>query len=96
MRQGLERHPMKSACAAIFILFLWGSVSAGEERSANRSAIHRQSGKEVRLQLRISEAKKNKDSLRYYKSLVRQQLSGEFKRPASACGMTDGSAKRSY
>jgi hypothetical protein len=86
---------MKSACAVIFILFLWGSASAGEDRSPHRSAAPRQFNKEVRLQLRIAEAKRNRDSLRYYKSVARQQKMGVFKRPASACGMTDGSAGRS-
>lgn len=72
MRPEPECQPMKSACAVIFILFLWGSASAGEDRSAHRSATRRQYNKEVRLQLRIAEAKRNRDSLRYYKSLARQ------------------------
>jgi hypothetical protein len=87
MRKDPEHQPKKSACAVIFILFLWGSASAGEDRSAHRSATHRQYDKEVRLQLRIAEAKRNKDSLLYYKSVVRQQKMGVFKRPASTCGM---------
>jgi len=86
MRTDPERHPKKSACAVIFLLFLWGSASAGEDRSAHRSATH-QYDKEVRLQLRIAEAKRNKDSLLYYKSVARQQKMGVFKLPASACGM---------
>lgn len=72
MRPEPECQPMKSACAVIFILFLWGSASAGEDRSAHRSATRRQYNKEVRLQLRIAEAKRNRDSLRYYKSVARQ------------------------
>lgn len=94
MRQVPERHPMKLACAVIFILILWGSASAGEECTAHRSATHRQTNREVRLQLRIAEAKRNKDSLRYYKSVARQQKLGVFNPPASASGMTDGSARK--
>lgn len=72
MRPYSEHQSLKSTCAVIFILFLLGSASAGEDRSSHRSADHRQTNKEVRLQLRIAEAKRNRDSLRYYKSLARQ------------------------
>lgn len=79
--------------AAIFTLFLWGHASAGEIRFAHRSAIPRQYDKEIRLQLRIAEAKKNRDSLRYYKSVSRQRKMSMFKRPAQACGVPEGSAR---
>jgi hypothetical protein len=87
MRTASGRQPKKSACAIILILFLWGSASAGEDRSAHRSVTCRQYDNEVRLQLRIAEAKRNKDSLLYYKSVARQQKMGVFKLPASTCGM---------
>ena len=95
MRQGSEHRPMKSVIAAIFLLFLWGSASAGDERSPHRSAAHRQFQKELRLQLRIVESKRNRESLRYYKSVARQLKTGKFKRPSSAFGGTDDSVRRS-
>jgi hypothetical protein len=93
VRTDPERQTTKSACAVIFILFLCASASAGEDRSAHRSATHCQYDKEVRLQLRIAEAKRNKDSLLYYKSVARQQKTGIFKLPASACGMQPKSSR---
>ncbi len=89
-----ERKQRIMACAAIFTLFLWGNASAGEDRCVHPTATPRQYNREVRLQLRIAEAKRNRDSLRYYKSIARQQKMGGSKRPASACGMTDGSVRR--
>ncbi len=89
-----ERKQRILFCAVIFILFLLESASVGEDRSAHRSANHLQYNKEVRLQLRIAEAKRNNDSIRYYKSVARQQKMGKSKRPASPFGMTDCSVRR--
>jgi hypothetical protein len=94
MRSDPERKQRIFICAAIFTLFLWGHASAGEDHCVHSSATCRQYRREVRLQLRIAEAKRNRDSIRYYKSVARQQKVGVPKRPASACGMTDGSVRR--
>ncbi len=94
MGSDLERKQRILACTAIFTLFLWDYASAGEDRCVRPSATPRQYNREVRLQLRIAEAKRNRDSLRYYKSLARQQKMGVPRRPASACGVTDGSVRR--
>ncbi|OGP76001.1 MAG: hypothetical protein A2Z40_00800 [Deltaproteobacteria bacterium RBG_19FT_COMBO_60_16] len=57
----------------IFILLLSGSAAAGEKVLGQITALHPQNKKMVLLQLRIAEARGKKESLRYYRSIARQQ-----------------------
>ena len=79
MRSDPERKQRILASAVIFTLFLWGHASAGEDHCVHSSATCRQYRREVRLQLRIAEAKRNRDSIRYYKSVARLQKMGVSK-----------------
>ena len=61
----------------LFILIIHASPAIpGDTRPARLTILH-PAGK-VRLQIRISEAKKKKDALRYYRSVARQQKAGRI------------------
>lgn len=55
----------------IFLVLFGNPAEAGENRPDTASSPH--SARKMRLQLRISEAKRKKDALRYYRSVARQQ-----------------------
>jgi hypothetical protein len=92
MSSDTKRKRMISAGAAIFILLLWKAVSVGEDRSGKPL---RRNDQVVQLQIRISEAKRKIDSIRYYKSAARHQKMGSGILPSSVRGATDGTLKRS-
>ena len=69
------------------IVFLGTTAAAGDIRHELESPRH-PTGK-VRLQIRISEAKRKKESLRYYRSVARQQKTGKILSPASRDWRTD-------
>lgn len=61
----------------LFILIIQASSAFPEDACpSSLSMLH--PARKVRLQIRISEAKKKKDALRYYRSIARQQKAGRI------------------
>ena len=64
----------KSYRSMTFAIFLFASIAAVNPATAeNAERASNSSNGKIKLQIRISEARKKKDSTRYYKSLARQQ-----------------------
>lgn len=60
-----------AACGLLLIVLLQGSVAAGTDRCAQPSGTL-PADRAVRLQIRISEAKRKPNSIRYYRSAARR------------------------
>ena len=70
------RNGQPVAFILLFLILCGNPAKAGENRT-DPSPSHNPARK-MRLQLRISEAKKKKDDLRYYRSVARQQKTGRI------------------
>ncbi|MBI5577308.1 MAG: hypothetical protein HY896_13230 [Deltaproteobacteria bacterium] len=65
----------RKICSALLVMLVsafFVSLAAASELRRNISHSQKPAGK-IRLQIRISEAKKKKSSVRYYRSVARQQ-----------------------
>lgn len=69
---------IRPALLALLVLVLAGPHAAADE-NRHDSASSRPAAIKVRLQIRISEAKKKKEAIRYYRSVARQQKSGKIR-----------------
>ena len=96
MKTGSIRKPLRIAIlVAILIPSLAGSASVAGDRQFRPAGPECHTDKSVRLTIRIAEAKRNKDGLRYYKSLMRHRRRAASARPLQSSGMTDGLGPRS-
>ncbi len=69
------------AFRVLFILIIHACPAFSGDLQPGRLSMLHPAGK-VRLQIRISEAKKKKDALRYYRSVARQQKAGRINPPS--------------
>ncbi len=67
--------------AIIFLVLFMGPAVPCESGNMSPDSSQPQTGKTVRLQIRISEAKKKKHALHYYRSVARQQKAGRISLP---------------
>lgn len=79
---------------AILFPFCWGSTSVAGDRPHSSPENGRLGDKLVLLQIRIAEAKRHRDVLRCYKSLMRQRKGTASTRQSPPFGVTDGSSAR--
>lgn len=61
-----------AACGFLLVVLLQGSAAAGTDRCGQPSGTL-PADRAVRLQIRISEAKRKSDSIRYYRSAARRR-----------------------
>lgn len=67
--------------ALIFLVLFMGPAALCESGNMSPDSSQPPAMKTVRLQIRISEARKKKDALRYYRSIARQQKAWRINHP---------------
>jgi hypothetical protein len=82
----LHKRQPTIAPALIILFLLRGLASGGEKPCRTNSPFPRNSGK-IYLQLRIEEAKRRTEGIRYYRSVARQQKYGKEHSPPAGRDM---------